>query len=924
MTRLLTRLVTMPRHRPFLLVGLLVAALCLSGWFDKVERDLIDLRAHLHTRPASDGLLVVAIDPASLQALKRWPWPRRYHAEVLKRLLAAGARRVAFDLDFSSSFGPEDDRALEEVLAAAGPDRVALAVLRQWVRDQIFDTAPLPRFQRHVGLASINVQPDPEGLIRGVPTVAAWGGGTVPTMPAWLAGEWGAAARDVLIDFSIDPATIPTLSFVDVLAGRYDPAMIAGKSVLVGPAAIELGDWRSVPVYRALPGPLLQALAFETLVQDRALRRLDGAPVAIAAGLMALLIGPWFLRLPWRRGLLLLAGSSGLILTAAGVLQPVAAWALDTVAPVLGLLLAFSVAMLLRVERQARALVGQIGSLPATDDMMRQLVDSSFDAIITFANDGRMLSCNRATERIFGAAADVLIGGPVTVLLPDRRGLSLEALAQAGGSHELSGRARDGRRFPLEATFSRIRVDEKWVGIGILRDIAERKAQQAELERMALHDALTGLPNRTLFNDRIDRAIGAAKRARLSMAVLLLDLDRFKDVNDTLGHDVGDLLLTEVGPRLQQPLRETDTVARLGGDEFAILLPGPTDVAIACRIAERIVDGLRHPFEIRGLVLEIGVSIGVALYPEHGQSGPELLQHADVAMYAAKRGPTGFVIYSAESDTNSVRQLTLSGQLRRAIEDGQLLLEFQPKIDARTVTIAGVEALTRWQHPELGAIPPDEFIHSAEQTGLIKPLTLWVMNAALAELRRWTDQGHDFGVAVNLSVKSLQDPELPDVIRGLLDTWQQRPERLTFEITESALMADPAAALEVLERIAAIGCKLSLDDFGTGYSSLAYLQKLPIDELKIDRSFVIAMIRDDSAAVIVRAVVKLAKGLGLGVVAEGVESEDAFERLRALGCDQAQGYWFGSAMTGDQLLAWLKEARWQGDRRTPAGRVASA
>jgi diguanylate cyclase (GGDEF)-like protein/PAS domain S-box-containing protein len=922
--RSMKRLLTVPRHRPFLLVGLLVAALYLGGWFDKIERDLIDLRAHLHARPASGELVVVAIDPASLQALNRWPWPRRYHAEVLKRLLADGARRVAFDIDFSSPSTPEDDRALAEVLATTGPDRVALAVHRQWVKDQIFDTAPLLRFRRHVSLASINVQPDPEGLIRGVQTAVAWGGGTVPTMPAWLAGEPGAALQDLLIDFSIDPTTIPTLSFVDVLAGRYDPAMIAGKSVLVGAAAIELGDWRSVPGYRALPGPLLQALAFETLIQDRALRRLDGPPIALASALLALLIGPWFLRLPWRQGLILLAGSSGLIVTVPGGLQPVAAWAVDTVAPMLGLLLAFSVAILLRVERQARALVGQIGSLPATDDMMRQLVDSSFDAIITFANDGRTLSCNRAAERIFDAPGGALIGAPVTHLLPDRHGLSLEALAQAGGSHELCGQAEGGRRFPVEATFGRIQVDEKWVGIAILRDITERKAQQAELERMALHDALTGLPNRTLFNDRIERAISAARRAHQSMAVLLLDLDRFKDVNDTLGHDMGDLLLTEVGPRLQQPLRETDTVARLGGDEFAILLPGPTDLTTACRVAERIVDGLRQPFDIRGLVLEVGVSIGVALYPEHGQTGPELLQHADVAMYAAKRGPTGFVVYRAESDTNSVRQLTLTGQLRRAIEDDQMLLEFQPKIDARTTRMAGVEALIRWQHPELGAIPPDEFIHSAEQTGLIKPLTLWVMNAALRELRRWAEQGLDFSVAVNLSVKSLQDPELPEVIRGLLDSWQQRPERLTFEITESALMADPAAALEVLERIAAIGCKLSLDDFGTGYSSLAYLQKLPINELKIDRSFVMAMTRDDSAAVIVRAVVKLAKGLRLGVVAEGVESEDTFERLRALGCDQMQGYWFGPAMTGDQLLIWLKEGRWQAGRQAPADRIASA
>jgi diguanylate cyclase (GGDEF)-like protein/PAS domain S-box-containing protein len=922
--RSMMRLATMPRHRPFLLVGLLVAGLYLGGWLDKGERDLVDLRARLHTRSASGELLIVAIDPASLQALRRWPWPRRYHAEVLRRLLAAGAGRVAFDIDFSSSFGTEDDRALEEALATAGPERVALAVHRQWMRDQIFDTAPLLNFRPYVSLASITVQPDPEGLIRGLQTIAPWGTGSVPTMPAWLAEGTDVAPQDLLIDFSIDPATIPTLSFVDVLQGRFDPAMIAGKAVLIGPLAIELGDWRSAPIYRALAGPSLQALAFETLIQDRALRRVDGAPVALASGLLALLIGPWFVRLPWRRGLLLLAGGGALLVTAAALLQPLAAWAIDTIAPLLALLIAFSVAMLLRVERQARALVGQIGSLPATDDMMRQLVDSSFDAVITFANDGLMLSCNRAAERIFGAPAGALIGNPLALLLPERHGLSLEGLAQAGGSHELDGQAQDGRRFPVEATFSRIQVDEKWVGLAILRDITERKAQQAQLERMALHDALTGLPNRTLFNDRIERAITAAKRAQRSMAVLLLDLDRFKDVNDTLGHDVGDLLLTEVGPRLQQPLRETDTVARLGGDEFAILLPEPTDLVTACRVAERIVDGLRPPFEIRGLVLEVAVSIGVALYPEHGQTGPELLQHADVAMYAAKRGPAGFVVYSAESDTNSVRQLTLTGQLRRAIEDDQMVLEFQPKIDARTTRVAGVEALIRWQHPELGPIPPDEFIHSAEQTGLIKPLTLWVMNAALRQLRRWTQHGHDFGVAVNLSVKSLQDPELPEAIRDLLEHWQQPPERVTFEITESALMADPAAALEVLERIAAIGCKLSLDDFGTGYSSLAYLQRLPIDELKIDRSFVMAMTRDDNAAVIVRAVVKLAKGLGLDVVAEGVESEDAFERLRGLGCDQAQGYWFGSAMTGDQLLVWLNDGRWQGDRRTPADQRASA
>jgi PAS domain S-box-containing protein len=292
--------------------------------------------------------------------------------------------------------------------------------------------------------------------------------------------------------------------------------------------------------------------------------------------LLTLLAGSWFARLPWRRGLLLLGGVGGVLAGAAVVLQLVAALALDTVLPLLGVMLAFVVAMLRRVERQAGALVGQIGALPVKDDMMRQLVESSFDAIVTFGDDGVILSCNRATERIFGAPASAVIGGPLTALLPADHGLSFEALTQAGSSRELRGSAEDRRRFPVEASFGRIRLDEKWLGIAILRDITERKAQQAALERLALHDALTALPNRSLLHDRIQQAHANAARAGLSVAVLLLDLDRFKDVNDTLGHHVGDLLLTEVGPRLQRPLREVDTVARLGGDEFAILLPGPT------------------------------------------------------------------------------------------------------------------------------------------------------------------------------------------------------------------------------------------------------------------------------------------------------------------------------------------------------------
>jgi diguanylate cyclase len=314
----------------------------------------------------------------------------------------------------------------------------------------------------------------------------------------------------------------------------------------------------------------------------------------------------------------------------------------------------------------------------------------------------------------------------------------------------------------------------------------------------------------------------------------------------------------------------------------------------------------------------------VALYPEHGEAVEPLLQHADAAMYAAKRDGFGFVVYNAESESNRARRLGLTRELRRAIEDDQLSLSFQPKVDAREGTLAGVEALLRWHHPEHGLIAPEHFVPGAEQTGLIRPLTLWVANATLRAQRAWREAGVEVNAAINLSVKSLHDPALANVLGLLFERWQTDAGCLTLELTESALMADPKTSMSVLKRVADLGCRVSLDDFGTGYSSLAYLQRLPIHELKIDRSFVAAMTEDDNAAVVVRSVIKLAKSLGLTVVAEGVESEDAFACLSSLGCDQMQGFHLGPAMTSEALLAWLKESPLDPDLQQSRDRMQSA
>jgi diguanylate cyclase len=429
---------------------------------------------------------------------------------------------------------------------------------------------------------------------------------------------------------------------------------------------------------------------------------------------------------------------------------------------------------------------------------------------------------------------------------------------------------------------------------------------QRRIRQQALSDALTGLPNRTLLLDRTAQAIRQADRELVPAALLLLDLDRFKEVNDTLGHHCGDQLLVQVGQRLRAALRSVDTVARLGGDEFAVLLPRISTGEGVVTVANKLHAALEEPFTLEGLALEVEASIGLALYPEHGNDPDELLQRADIAMYVAKQTHAGFVLFDPKQDQHSPRRLALLGELRRAIEGRQLLLHYQPKIDAHSGQVLGVEALVRWQHPTHGLVPPGEFIPLAERTGLIGPLTHYVMDAALHQCRDWRQAGHELAVAVNVSARRLLDLAFPDEVGGLLARWEVPARLLVVEITESAIMADPAHAMQILGRLNQMGVGLSIDDFGTGYSSMAYLKSLPVHELKVDRSFVSQMTSNSSDAVIVRSTVDLGRNLGLRVVAEGVEDQTTLEALDALGCDAVQGYHVSRPITPDDLIDWLQ------------------
>ncbi len=433
----------------------------------------------------------------------------------------------------------------------------------------------------------------------------------------------------------------------------------------------------------------------------------------------------------------------------------------------------------------------------------------------------------------------------------------------------------------------------------------ELAVRQAENEHQALHDALTGLPNRVLFQQKLAAAIAEAGANGSEVGVMLMDLDHFKEINDTLGHHFGDQLLKEIGPRLSEVLRERDLMARLGGDEFGVLLPDLPDDRVAIAVARRLLEELERPVSVEGLALDVSGSIGIAMFPTHSYSAESLIRRADVAMYAAKEAGGGFELYQDAMDQHSPGQLTLISQVRPSLEAGHMLVYYQPKVRLSDGRVSGAEALIRWHHPDRGVIMPDEFIPMVEKTVLLRPLTQFVLEDVLRQWHTWSERGIQLPVAVNISPRSLLDLQLPDQIAEMLGRWRVPPAFLKLELTESFLMTESGRSTSVLDRLVALGVGLAIDDFGTGYSSLSHLQRLKIDEIKIDKSFVMHMHDDANDFMIVRATVDLGRNLGLRVVAEGVENRETFDRLADFGCDEAQGYYISKPLPIEAFDQWL-------------------
>ena len=481
------------------------------------------------------------------------------------------------------------------------------------------------------------------------------------------------------------------------------------------------------------------------------------------------------------------------------------------------------------------------------------------------------------------------------ILVSGSIGEDVAVAAMKAGAHDYLMKSNTARLLPaIERELREARVRQ------------ERRQADETIHRLAYIDPVTGLPNRVRFQELVEDAIAAGQRDKRPVAVLLLNLDRFREINDTLGHDRGDSLLQKVGIRLRSALFAPDVIARLGGDEFGILLPRLAAVDDVRHVIEKLQRFLEVPFILDEIPIIVEASLGVATVPEHADNTDTLLQRADIAMYRAKQMASGYAVYTPEYDRRSPERLGLMAELRAAIEGGQLLLHFQPKLGIDTSQIVGTEALVRWQHPRLGLLPPDKFILAAEQTGLIGPLTRWVLIDALSR-----SQGMRLRVSVNLSARSLHDPHLPELVAEALKTTGARPEQLTLEVTESAIVLDPKRAEETLAALNRLGIRISIDDFGTGYTSLASIKLLSVNEIKIDKSFVLGMLTNNSDAMIVRSVIDLGHNLGLRVVAEGVETKQMYDALAALGCDEAQGYFISKPQPSEVLKGWLPTAPWK-------------
>ena len=556
---------------------------------------------------------------------------------------------------------------------------------------------------------------------------------------------------------------------------------------------------------------------------------------------------------------------------------------------------------------------GSAAAMTEQETMFRSTMEAAQVGIFVLQNQ-RFKYVNPFLLRMFGYSSEELLErmGPLDLILPEQHAfvieqMQLRAAGVIGHNYELTGLRKDGSTFPIMVLGSPSVIGGLPASVGTVLDISAQKAAEQRIRELADYDVLTGLPNRRLLRERFEQLLASAEREKSEIAVVFLDLDHFKRVNDSLGHSVGDELLCQVARRLDSVVRRIDTLARLGGDEFIFAMPG-FHTAAAAEVARRLVEVFSRPFEVAGHELTVTPSLGISIYPHDGGDLETLLRNADTAMYRAKEmGRNSFQFYSSEMNTTTLDRLLMESNLRRALVQNEFILHYQPLVNLETGLIIGVEALIRWLHPELGVIMPDRFIHVAEETGLINPIGDWVLCEACRQAKAWCDAGlPPICMAVNVAPVQFRQAGFVEMVAGALATSGLEAARLELELTERTVMHDADINMGTLSALHRMGVELSLDDFGTGYSSLAYLKRFPVGKLKIDRSFVNDLETDPDDWAIASTIVSMGRSLRMTVLAEGVEKVEQLALLRKMGCDMAQGYYFSRPMSAEGMADMLR------------------
>lgn len=886
------------------------------GWLTTIENHLHDNESFFTRKTVDSDVVIVEIDHSSLKELEGWPWPRRHYAKVINNLIQEKAKTVFIDIDFSSKSNTEDDDILANTLKNIEAGSVLMPAFIQYSNSSrnkyLTLIEPDKKFRKNVSAVSVNLNPDSDGLVRHINLMPEFAGELLPTA-AIVFNDYPAEINERLkLDLRITPASFKHISFYEIYNNNFDPSLIKDKFIIIGATALELSDQIALPVYQSLAGPVVQAIAIQTLVNGKLIKP-DKATTVILIILACLPIWLFYSTRSWRKGLILLIATNLMLLVLSATLHTKNIILLDIIPFILLSTLSYVFLQFTKLDRQLYKILSQKLKLNKNEAMMSHVIQNTSEGIILLDESLNITTMNSAAEKIFGDFDNRLISTSATALFPDLEFKNITL--HSSNQFETKALYKSKLSIPVEIMSNQLELKNERLYTIFIHDISERKAQQEILVHKATHDLLTGLKNRAHFLACIEKAMNAYKSDQHAATLIIIDLNNFKEINDTLSHNTGDRLLAMLGKRLKILENKHTCVARLGGDEFSILTSNKLSEQDLIALINRIQKHISEPIELNEISITIEAAIGIAHIPDHAKNTDDILIAADIAMYKSKYNKDPFSIYDPLFDYRTKRNLAISNDIKQALNNDQFQLHYQPKVDFRSSTVTNLEALIRWQHPTLGLIQPDEFIPIVENSSLIKPITMFTIEAAIKKQRKLQDAGLDISMAVNLSAKLLEDNNLADDINRLLSLHDVSAEKITLEITESAAMSSHKRTLNILNKLIKSNLKLSIDDFGTSHASFSYLKQLPATELKIDKLFITNICNDNSDKIITSSIISLAHGLNMQVVAEGIEDKKTYDYLNELGCDIAQGYWISEPMPEENIAEWVM--RWNKENSLP-------